>query len=131
MWLKNEHSFLDENDYVAYYLYPLFLEIFFKENVILDLAAAKQIVDDRIKIQEGMDYLVLCHIDGVIYSDKPARDHLSSYGTHYLKAVAFVSSLDFSKNILDNYLINLNSDVPCAVFTTRERALEFLLSYSS
>ncbi len=120
-----------ENEFAIFRIENNILLFEYKSNVIIDLLAAEQIVSDRIQIQNGKAYPILCDISGIVDSDKAARDYLAQHGSVLTKAVAIVvadqKSLSFL--MITFYLKISKPQVPTKLFTDKMAALEFLKTF--
>lgn len=105
----------------------LFFE--YKPNTILDIEAAKSVVDARARLQDGKAYPIFCDIRGVIGTDKAARDYLSGSGLVLAKAVAFLILSTAPTAIVQFYLRASKPHVPVKVFTDKTAALTFLKTF--
>lgn len=120
-----------ENEFAIFWIEDNILFFEYKSNVVIDLAAAQQIVADRIQIQNGKDYPILCDIRGIVDSDKAGRDYLAQYGSVLTKAVGiiFTDQKSLSLLMITFYLRVNKPQVPTKVFTDKAVALEFLRTF--
>jgi len=120
-----------ENEFAIFWIENNILLFEYKSNVIINLLAAEHIVADRIQIQNGKAYPILCDISGIVDSDKAARDYLAQHGSVLTKAVAIVvtdqKSLSFL--MITFYLKISKPQVPTKLFTDKMTALEFLKTF--
>jgi hypothetical protein len=117
-----------ENKFAIFWINDKILFFDYKPNVVIDLLSAQQIVADRIAIQEGKAYPILCDIRGIIDSDKAARNYLAQHGSILTKAVGIVAADQKSLSFLmiSFYMKISRPQIPTKVFTNRSAALEFL-----
>lgn len=117
-----------ENKFAIFWISDKILFFDYKPNVVIDLLSAQQIVADRIAIQEGKAYPVLCDIRGIIDSDKAARNYLAQHGSILAKAVGIIAADQKSLSFLmiSFYMKISRPQIPTKVFTNRVSALEFL-----
>lgn len=118
-----------ENDYSSLWIENRILFFKYKPEVYIDLAAAKTIVADRIGLQKGKAYPVLCYAEGITSSDKIARDYLALNGEVLTKAISYLASPTVSLAMLHFYLEKNNSAVPTQIFTSEMLARKFLEPY--
>lgn len=102
------------------------MQITYKPNVSIDLPAAVQIVRDRLELQEGLAFRVLCDIRGIHEVDKSARDYLAIEGSVLVTSVAFMVEPTVSKVISEFFLRISNPPIPSKTFTDLKDAREFL-----
>ncbi|MDE3741154.1 hypothetical protein [Maribacter polysaccharolyticus] len=121
-------SFFKENEYASYHIQDGILYIVYKSGVTIDLPAALRIVEDRLKLQEGLSYKVLCDIRGLYAVDKSARDYLAIEGSVLVIVVAYVVEPTISKALSAFYLRISNPPIPSRVFFDIEAAKLFLLT---
>lgn len=115
-----------ENEYAAYHIQEEILFVTYKRGIIINLPAAIQIVEDRLALQEGLSYPVLCDIREVRCIDKAARDYLAVEGSLLIDAVAYLVEPTVSRAISDFYIHINNPPVPSKNFTDIEAAKAFL-----
>ena len=118
-----------ENEFAFFYISSGILFYRYKQGVVINLAAAKRIVADRLEIQNERSFAVLCDISGVSDSDKPGRDYLAQYGSVLTNAVALLTSSKLLLVMTTFYLRVSKPQVPTRIFTDRLLAIEFLSGY--
>ncbi|MBD1260591.1 hypothetical protein HZY62_08320 [Maribacter polysiphoniae] len=121
-------SFFKENEYATYHIQDSILYIVYKSEVSIDLQAAIRIVEDRLRLQEGLAYKVLCDVRGIYEMDKPARDYLAIEGSILVTVVAYVIEPTISKALSAFYLRISSPPIPSRVFSDIEAAKLFLLT---
>lgn len=100
MYSESRHTQYEENQFAKFRIDSRILFLDLKPGVRHDLSAAKQIVADRIRIQEGKTFPVLCDISGVHSTTKAAREYLTGFGSELVKAIAFINRPAFQPNLL-------------------------------
>jgi hypothetical protein len=120
-----------ENEFAIFWIENNILFFEYKPDIIIDLAAAQQIVADRLRLQNEKAYPILCDIRGIVDSDKAARDYLAQYGSVLTKAVGiiFTDRKSLSLLMITFYLRINKPQVPTKVFTDKTTALEFLKTF--
>lgn len=118
-----------ENDYARFWFAERILFIEYKPQITIDLKVARSVVADRIKIQNGESYPVLCDIRGIVDSDKAGRDYLAQSGSVLITAVALIIHEQVSLTISNFYLHISKPIVPTKLFTTRPEALIYLKTF--
>jgi len=115
-----------ENEYANFWIETGIVFFVYKPNTTIDLAAAKQIVNDRIKFQNQIDYPIYCDIRGMKSADKSARDFLAKEGSSFTKGVAVIVDSPMTK-IIGNFYLGLNKPTaPTKMFTEKPEALQYL-----
>ncbi|OYX28899.1 MAG: hypothetical protein B7Z06_00255 [Flavobacteriales bacterium 32-35-8] len=115
-----------ENDYARFWFAEHILFIEYKPQTTINLKVAKRVVADRILLQDGKPYPVLCDIRGIIDSDKAGRDYLAKSGSVLITAAALIIHEQVSLTISNFYLHISKPTVPTKLFTTRHEALIYL-----
>lgn len=120
--MKNSFS----NDYATFWIEDEILHFVYHPSTVLDLAAAEQVVSDRVKFQGEKVLPVLCDARGIKEADKSARDYLAKEGSLMACAVAVLVHPPISKAITDFYIQNSKPVAPTRPFTEKYEALKFL-----
>lgn len=98
----------------------------FKTDTVITLDVARKTVSDRVKLQQGIAYPVLCDIRGVSSVEKAARDYFALEGSLLIHEVAYLVSAPYSLGIL-NFFLNTNKPpLPTTVFVDEDKALKHL-----
>lgn len=116
-------------DYADFWVEEGILHFVYKPNTIIDLKAAKKIVKNRLRFQDGVSYPILCDIRHLSLANKQARDYLALKGCFKASAVAFVIEEAYSGTLIKAFINISNPSVPTSEFTTIPEALEFLSEY--
>lgn len=119
-------TFFTENEYASYHIHGGILYINYKDQISIDLTAAVRIVEDRLRIQEGLSYNVICDIRGLREVDKSARDYLAIEGSTLVKSVAYIVETNVSKALSQFYLRISKPPIPSKIFTTLADAKAFV-----
>jgi hypothetical protein len=115
-----------ENEFAEFWVEEGILYFIYKQGTVLNLAAAKKIVADRIMLQNGRPYPVFCDMRGIKDSDKAARDYLAKEGSTLVKAVGVLIESPVTK-IMVNFYLSINQPLtPTRMFTDKSNALEYL-----
>ncbi len=114
-------TWLNEND-ICYTMVKNDADIQLQD-AIENTAAVKE-------ISEGKVYPMLVNLKGIKTISKDARDHFSMQGrTPGVTAIAMLIKSPVSK-IIGNFFLGLNrSAVPSRLFTSEEKAIEWLKQY--
>lgn len=115
-----------ENDYTSYRFHDGILHIIYHQGVSIDLNAAVQIVKDRLIIQEGQSFPILCDIRGIKEINKSARSYLAMEGSTFIKAVAVLVESPVSEMLLAFYVRTSNPPIPTESFESIDLALDYL-----
>ena len=95
----------------------------------IDLTIAKEVVLQRLKLQNGMDYPVLCDLRAVQGADKAARDYLANQGSLLTKAQAFLVESNYTLFLLTMYLRTTAVNTTIQIFKEESKALTFLSQF--
>lgn len=120
-----------ENNFASFWIQKGILYFKYKEDVDIDLAAAMQIVTDRLQLQKGKTYPILCDTRGVKSIDMNARRYLANEGSVFITAVALVSDTPLSRIFSEIYIQGNSPPIPTKVFVDPNEALTFLHEYQS
>lgn len=115
-----------ENDMASMWLESEILFFSWKKEVDLTLSIAQRIVGDRLQLQQGKDYPVLCNLNGLRSVEKDAWCYLVREGSEFIKAIALVYSTPL-EYALSQYFMKGMSSIPTQVFGEQSQAKEFLL----
>jgi hypothetical protein len=115
-----------ENQFAEYWVEDGVLFFIYKPGTNMNLEAARQVVKDRLEVQNGKSYPVFCDMRGVRDSDKPARDYLAKEGSSLVRAVAVLTDSPVTKIMLNFYLTISKPLIPTKMFTDRSQALQYL-----
>ena len=118
-----------ENDYAEFHIKDGLLYFRYKPVDSIDLEAAKIIVRDRLAVQKGKSYPVVCYLDAVKNVEKDARDYLAVEGSQLVKAVAIIIA-STAKIIMTNFYLSVNKPlVPTKMFSNETDAKKYLEPY--
>ncbi len=116
-----------KNDYMEMWIENGIIYGIYLPNTVVTLAAAKQCVEDRLKIADGISYPSLVDLQNVAGEEKEAREYYSSVeGTRNLIAGAFLVKT-YLPALLANIYLTLNKPrVPARLFKHKENAVRWL-----
>lgn len=121
-----------QNEYIAYHLEEGILFAIFKKGVVIDLSAAREVLQSRLEFSNGHDYPILVDSTGVKSFAKEARDYLSAAeGRKGVKATAILVSGYLSSTIA-NFFLKVTvgkAIVPTKIFSNKVKALTWLQQY--
>ena len=118
-----------ENDFAEFHLKNGIMFFTYKKDSYLDLEAAMRVVNDRVSIQNGKSYPVLCNITGLKGISKDGRDFLAKEGSELVKAVALIGASP-GLRVMTNFYLYVNKPiVPTKVFPSKSEALKYLENY--
>lgn len=100
----------------------------YKNGIVIDLPAAIGTVGQRLSVQNGKKYPILCDVSGVGYIERSARIYLSQQGLLLVKALALVSDSRSTTAITQFYMSFNTGTVPVRMFTDKDAAVRFLRS---
>jgi hypothetical protein len=120
-----------ENELAEFFIEQGVLYFLYKAGVVLHIRAAKKIVADRLRLQQGKAYPVFCDARGIKSSDKEASEYLAKEGSALVKAVGILVESPITRT-LTNFYLKLNKPlVPTQQFTDKNAALKYLEPYKS
>lgn len=112
MWISNG---------ILYFVY--------KEIDEINWSMAKEIVSQRLQLQNERSYPIFCDLRAVVNVQKQARDYLAIEGTFMAVALAFFVGDVHSRFITQLYVKANMPSYPTRIFTNKEEALLFLQDY--
>ena len=112
MWISNG---------ILYFVY--------KEIYEINRSMAKQIVSQRLQLQNENSYPIFCDLRAVTLAQKQARDYLAIEGAYMTTALALLVKDEHAMVITQMYIKINNPTYPTRVFTNKEKALSFLQDY--
>ncbi|MBJ7880732.1 DUF7793 family protein [Gelidibacter salicanalis] len=101
----------------------------YKEIYEINRIMAKQIVSQRLQLQNENSYPIFCDLRAVKNAQKQARDYLAIEGAYMTTALALLVEDEHSMVITQLYIKTSNPTYPTRVFTNKEKALLFLQDY--
>ena len=125
--IKNTMENNMENEFAWWRIENGILYFDYKQNVVIRLKDAIKIVADRLKLQQGKPFPILCNIKGIRNLDKTARWYLAREGSNLATAVALISANPLSRLLANIYLISTSPSVPTKVVADELEGIEFLL----
>lgn len=122
-----------ENAFCSFEFKDEILVCEFKKGVVLDLAAALEVIELRTKITEGKSFLVLIMDEGIGSVTKEARDYFASEkGTQGITAAAMVYSNPFNRMVARFFLlVSVNKLLfQVDIFANETKALHWLSQFT-
>jgi hypothetical protein len=120
------------NEYIVFSVENEILYATFLNNVAIDLAAAKKILQDRIGFIQGMSFPILVDSTRVKSVNKEARDFLSSEEARTgVKATAILVS-GYLSSAIANFFLKVTVKkpiVPTRIFSDKQKAITWLEQY--
>ena len=118
MAIEDRYATLELKDGILHFVY--------KPIRCINLTIAKDVVETRLRFQEGISYPVLCDLRAVEGADKDARDYLAIKGSLLTKAQAFLIKSNYTLHILSMYLQTTAVNPPTEIFKEETPAIAFL-----
>lgn len=115
-----------ENHYALYEFHDSILYISYKADRYIDYHAARNIVNDRLRIQAYKTYPIICDVSNVTDISTEAREYLATYGSTLTSAVALISSADTLRSMAGYFVMINKPTVPTKIFNNLEDAQNFL-----
>lgn len=104
------------------------LRITFVENAEIHLDESKEIVEKM--NHDTQKWLIFADISGIKYKSKESRDYFASeVVTRHIKAIAFFVNSSLSTFLGNLYTIISKPDVPTRLFTSEQKAIEWLKKF--
>ncbi|MDD7888265.1 hypothetical protein [Flavivirga sp. 57AJ16] len=119
-----------ENQSAKFWIEKDILYFVYKKGVSIDLPLAMKVVEDRLLLQQGKSFLILCDMRGVKSIDKSARDYLAIEGSALIKAVALLVNNPLTNTISGFYIKTSNPAITTQIFTEEKEALKFLNNHN-
>jgi hypothetical protein len=128
---KTERESYIENDYVEFWIEEgVIFEVFKPQVHNINLAIAKEVVRDRLKVSNGIVRPLLIDSSNSISMDKEARDYfVSEESILYLNVSAIVVHNTVSLFVGRLFLAFSNPNLKVELFKNRVRALNYLKSF--
>ena len=117
------------NDYAQFWVEDDILHFVYKPNSLIDLEAARALVRDRLRFQNGVFYPILCDIRLLKTANKAAREYLANHGCINALAVALLIEEEYSGALSKVFIRISNPGVPTREFTSITAALNFLYKF--
>ena len=116
-----------ENDFIKLWIENNIVYGRYKPNTVVDLSAAKIIVQDRLTLSNGKDYPSLSFIDDLKSVSKEARDFFSKGdGIKHMEKLALLTRSPISK-MLGNFWLQISKPtVATRLFTNEGEAINWL-----
>ncbi len=115
-----------ENEYAKFWLDDDILHFAYKDGISIDESIATKVVEDRLLLQKGRSFLILCDMRGVRSIDKMARSYLAVEGSVLSRAVALITNTPLTNALSGFYIKTSSPTITTKVFTNKEDALAFL-----
>ncbi len=117
-----------ENNYAKFHLKDGVIHFVYKQGAEIDLAAAKEVVDSRLKAQGNEFFSVICDVRGLKSVNKEARDYLAKQGSEKVSAVALIVGSP-ARKVMSNFYLSVNKpEVHTKLFLSYEEAIAYLIS---
>lgn len=119
-----------DNDHFSMRIREGILDLRFKEGTHIDLAMAIRLVSERLLLQNGKAYPILCDVSHLFSIAQPARNYISKEGSALVKALSLLALSELSAEMAHFFLQTQPPRCPARVFRDRADALAFLLSHN-
>lgn len=101
----------------------------FKKGNIIDLHTAMRMVEERLQFQNGNEYPIVIHLNGIKFASSEARNYMKREGIKGIKAGAFIISNPVERIILNFLLLVSPPEVPAKMFTSEKEAFDWIQQY--
>lgn len=100
-----------------------------KSHITIDVA--KQIVAERLRIQNGKEYPAVLHIDGLRTADKASRAFMATEGIKGFTHAAIIATQTDAKMIM-SFLIGFEKpQLPIKICQTEEQAIAWIKEFQN
>lgn len=100
----------------------------YPKNAQIDLDTAKQLVAQRLELQQGKTYPAMVHLNGVTSQSKAVRAYMAKEGIKGISRGAFIVKNLYEKVFISFFLLVDAPKVPSRVFQNEAEALKWLQS---
>lgn len=98
----------------------------FSQNMNLDLDAAKQLVAERLKMQNGKTYPMIVHLNGFMVFSKSVRSYMATVGIEGISRGAFIA-VSLQERVFLNFFLLVDAPrIPTKVFTKEADAIKWI-----
>lgn len=115
-----------ETKWVNYSIENEILYANYKKEIIIDLEGAKEMVAERLAIQNGKKYPIIIHVNGFKSPSKAARIYLATEGIKGLTMGAVIVKNAVEKIILNFFFTIEKPVIPSKSFTCEEDAVAWI-----
>ncbi|MCM4167371.1 hypothetical protein KCTC52924_02953 [Arenibacter antarcticus] len=120
-----------ENECARLWIENGILYFTYKENVVIRLEEVIRIVADRLKLQQGKPFPILCNTIGIKTMEKDARLYFATEGSKLTIAVALISDNPLSQILTNMYVVGGLPSAPTKIVANEKEGLEFLSGFTS
>ncbi len=121
----------DPNTYIEFSVTEGILYATYRAGVVIDEAAARNIVDYRKKISNGVNYPVVIFIEGILQVTASARRFMSSAEAIDGLVAAAIVSQSTVQYVLSNFFMQVNRiNLPVRFFDRRMRAEKWIRQFA-
>lgn len=114
-----------ENEMATMWFENDILFFIWKEQVQIDLPGAKKVVADRIRLQQGKPYPVVCSLKGLKNVDKEAWRYLANEGTDLITHLALVAVTPLER-AFSEFIITKMETLSTTLFEDMDQASRYL-----
>lgn len=124
-----KQNFID-TDYAQMWFEDGLIYVVFKSNLIINLDIARNMVTERLKINNQIARPMLVDVSGIISIDTPSRKFFASEtATQYVKAGAIVVKGLIPQFVTQVFMKIDKPKVPSRIFTNADKAAVWLEKY--
>lgn len=98
----------------------------YPKDLYINLDIAKQLVAERLILQNGKSYPAVIHLNGMRMASKEARAYMAKEGVTGITMGAFVVGSSIERVILNFFLTLEKPPVPAKAFTNEEDAVKWI-----
>jgi hypothetical protein len=115
-----------ENEWVYMEVREHYFYVKYKPNTILDIDAAKKIINDTVFLADGKVYPCLCDISDMPQHHKDVQVYFAKEGSKFSLANAIIVSNSLSKILANLFIIISKPIIPTKIFTDISKATKWL-----
>ncbi|WP_257710636.1 hypothetical protein [Gramella sp. MT6] len=101
----------------------------YKEIYEINRSMAREIVSQRLQLQNENSYPIFCDLRAITNAQKEARDYLAIEGAFMTTALALLVKDDHAMAITQLFIKTSTPDYPIRVFKDKKKALLFLQDF--
>jgi len=127
--LKKDVKEMFEIPYVTMWIEGPIMYAKYVDDLHLSLDVAKTCVEGRIFFSKGKSFPLLVDMTGIKSTTREARQYMASIGATLVTAGALITGSPVSRTIGNIFLKIDRPPVPVKLFTSKEKAREWLVQY--
>ncbi|SDS44991.1 hypothetical protein SAMN04488552_3198 [Christiangramia echinicola] len=127
--IQNFSGMVVDGTYAKMWISEGILFFVYKEIYEINRSMAREIVSQRLQLQNENSYPIFCDLRAITNAQKQARDYLAIEGAYMTTALALLVEDEHAMVITQLYIKTSSPAYPTRVFTDKGKALLFLQEY--